>query len=169
MSTIFENPFVPDSKKAKKSLLVKKLPTNKVGFKPIAKPEKLLGLIRYGDMELPPQEVSFLNDLEKNLSAWFKQNFSQNLDERLAKNMISQICRVKNYSITKLDLYAKFPWKNGTEGLCIFKFDFPKSIVNLKKIKTIKFYGLIFEDRDKIIKEIYKLKPGIIIEYQSKL
>ena len=158
MYVSFENPFVPESKKAKKSLLDKKIRTDKIWPESIKKVDELLKLGHYGDLELYQKEVDFLNDLESYTINWYKRKVGKPPDKEITKYLIQQMCLINNHSITELDLYADIPTEGRHTLMCIFDFKLPNSIVNLKKLKKIMYYSTLLNNR---LRKLGKLLPNI--------
>ena len=135
----FENPFMPESKKAKKSLLNKKIEAGKIWPESIKKVDELLKLGHYGELELYQKEVDFLNDLEKLILQTVQKTVHQpwhpsNLD----KLVISMVGEIKNNSITTLNLGLD-PNMFNPFGYLVNFSEVPKSIINLKKLKILNF------------------------------
>ena len=140
MTNSFENPFVPDSKKANKSLLNKKNRIGKVWPESIKKIDELLALGHYGDLELYQKEVDFLHDLEPTLITAVKRKTGINLSQSEAQELIQKMCIAKNNRISNLNLSAAIKITASKGRLIVLNY-LPPSITNLKNLKSLNLSG----------------------------
>ena len=69
---MFNNPFTPESKKAKKSLFKKELKdlmSHKIAQHMVGKIESITPLVEYGDFKIRREQIGFIYDLEKQVAA----------------------------------------------------------------------------------------------------
>jgi len=140
---MFNNPFTPESKKAKKSLFNKKIEKNfyasKVLEEKIADP-----LVEYGPFKLAMSQVKFLNDLVRMFLKHAKSRGINSDPEKLKKDLITVL--ESQPKVTQLgqllEKYSRRKNRNIDENGYITRLDFkhwtleelPESIVNLKNL-----------------------------------
>jgi len=149
MDSMFNNPFTPESKKAKKSLFNKKTEksfyVSKEIEKKIADP-----LVEYGPLKIAKSEIGFIKDLEQNIIEHNRERgFSQdNVGLREAKKVIIGILQKKRAETQLSEKLKKISSRqpgNIDEFGHITRLDctdwlfatLPESISNLKNLREL--------------------------------